>query len=98
MKITGYLIALLIFIVSAGCDSKGDVASHLQKAQTYLGEKKYNESIIELKNVLQLDPNHQEARYLLGTIYIKVGNGQSAEKELNKALSLGVTQEKVKTP
>jgi len=98
MKIIGYLIVVFLFVVSAGCDSKGDVASHLQKAQTYLGENKYNESIIELKNVLQLDPNHQEARYLLGSIYVKVGNGQSAEKELNKALSLGVAQEKVKTP
>ncbi|MCI0505893.1 MAG: PEP-CTERM system TPR-repeat protein PrsT [Gammaproteobacteria bacterium] len=98
MKIIGHLIIVLVVIVSVGCDSKNEIAAHMQKAQTFLNEGNFNASIIEFKNVLQQDANNQEARYLLGTIYVTVGNGQSAEKELNLALSLGAAPEKVRAP
>jgi len=92
------LLLVLIVLLITGCDSKQDIAAHMQKAQELQDESKYRAAIIELKNVLQQDADYQEARLMLGTIYVKIGNGQSAEKELNKALSLGVAEDKVKAP
>ncbi|WP_455209079.1 XrtA/PEP-CTERM system TPR-repeat protein PrsT, partial [Kaarinaea lacus] len=89
---------LLVALLIVGCDSKQDIATHMQKAQSLQAEGKYRAAIIELKNVLQQDANHQEARYLLGTIYVAMGDGLSAEKHLNKALSLGVAPERIQVP
>ena len=44
---------------------------------------------IELKNVLQSDPNNAEARFILGRIQFSNNQYQSAEKELSKAYKLG---------
>lgn len=47
-------------------------------------------AIIQLKNALQKSPDDREARLLLGTIYIDTNDPQSAEKEVRKAIELGV--------
>lgn len=52
-------------------------------------------AIIQLKNALQKNPDNAEARYLLGTIYNQNGDPKSAEKELRKALGLGMNPDKV---
>lgn len=46
-------------------------------------------STIHLKNILKEAPDHLPARILLGRIHLIVGDGESAEKELRRALELG---------
>ncbi len=58
------------------------------------GERK--SAVIQLKNALQKDPNNVDARYMLAGIYNQTGDPVSAEKELRKALSLGLAADKVK--
>ncbi|HEY5604478.1 MAG TPA: XrtA/PEP-CTERM system TPR-repeat protein PrsT [Gammaproteobacteria bacterium] len=91
-------ILLLMALLLTACDSKEDVAAHMQKAQTLQSEGKYRAAVIELKNVLQQDPDHREARYMLGTISVTIGDGLSAEKHLTKAESLGVAADRVQVP
>ncbi|MFJ3054894.1 XrtA/PEP-CTERM system TPR-repeat protein PrsT [Herbaspirillum sp. NPDC087042] len=50
---------------------------------------------IQLKNALQKDADNAEARLLLGKIYAETGNAASADKELRRALALGVKPEQV---
>lgn len=45
---------------------------------------------IELKNLLQVTPGNGEARYLLGKIHFANSDYPAAEKELQKALELGI--------
>lgn len=79
----------------------GGLAACSKSTQTLVSEAKQyqqkgdnNAAIIQLKNALQKDSNNPEARYLLGTIYNQAGDPQSAEKEIRKALSLGISQGK----
>ena len=56
----------------------------LQKSGDFKG------AAIELKNILQAEPENGEARFMLGRIQFASGDFQAADKELKKARELGV--------
>jgi len=64
-------------------------------AKSYLNENKVNESIIELKNAIRADTKNAEARFLLGQIYLNLGDGLGAVKELERSQSLKYPENKV---
>ena len=74
------MIVVVIAFVCFGCASKEEKsASHLEKAREYIEEKEFNKAIIELKNVIQLDPKNDSAYYELGETYLKLKQGREAE-------------------
>src|SRR6187455_336495 len=79
----------------AGCGKSEDAASLVADAQRYQEKGDNPAAIIQLKNALQKNPDDPETRYLLGTIYHKTGDLQSAEKELRRALNLGMDPARV---
>ncbi len=88
------VVATLVYLGMAlslsGCDLGGlSGAEHYQRATQYYADGEINASIIELKNALQLDPDFADARWLLGDIYLKLGNGSAALKELLRAQRAG---------
>jgi Tfp pilus assembly protein PilF len=93
------LMNLLILGVTGlamiACNKPQDAQTLVADARNYQQKGDNKAAIIQLKNSLQQNPNDPEARYLLGTIYNKTGDLQSAEKELRKALSLGMSPAKV---
>ena len=91
-KLPLMIAAVLISLIIQGCGKKTEDAQTLiADARNYQEKGDNNAAIIQLKNALQSNPDNSEARYLLGTIYNKTGDFQSAEKELRKALSLGMS-------
>lgn len=92
------VILAAVFLVVAGLSSCGKtqtVASLVGEARQYQAKGEYKTAIIQLKNALQKNPDNIEARFLLGTIYNLTGDAKSAEKELRKALSLGMDAARV---
>lgn len=87
------LCLLLLSLVS--CQRWQSNEQLLAHARQYRQEGKDRAAVIELKNVLQADPQHGVARTLLGQIYLEQGDVVSAEKELRRALSFGVGKEQV---
>ena len=83
----------LILVALAGCSP--DPQRLIAKAQEYRQKAEYKAAIIELKNVLQKDPEHAEARYLLGVTYNDTGDFRSGEQELRRALELHYDPNKV---
>ena len=71
----------------AGCGKSEDPQTLVADAQRYQEKGDNSAAIIQLKNALQKNPDDPETRYLLGTIYRKTGELQSAEKELRRALN-----------
>lgn len=93
MRTTTIAILSAAFVLMGGLTSCGNT----QTAKTLISEARQYQlagdnkaAIIQLKNALQKNPDNVEARYLLGTIYNQTGDAKSAEKELRRALSLGM--------
>lgn len=60
-----------------------------EKARAFLDSGDLRSATIELKNALQENPSDATARLLLARLYLRVGNGAAAEKEIRRAIDLG---------
>ncbi|WNM64036.1 tetratricopeptide repeat protein [Candidatus Nitrospira neomarina] len=66
-------------------------ARHQERGKAYFEEQKYQEALIELKNVVHLDPKDAKAYHQMALIHLKLGGMpdlQSAFGELTKAVEL----------
>lgn len=90
-------LALASFLTLQACDSTASLTEqeHIQRAKDLEDKGQLKESTLELKNALQKKPNSPQARLLLGQIYLKLGLGAEAEKELSRAEKLGVDHETI---
>ena len=91
------IIGLLMAAALGACKPTPSTDKLLTDARQYQKKGDAKSTIIQLKNVLQQEPNNAEARYLLGVAYIESGDARSAEKELLKAKELGAAEGPVLT-
>ncbi len=84
-------IPIFVILCLSACDSTSGItpAAHIENAKKYLTDNQLNSSVIELKSALKKDANQPEARWLLGNIFLRYGNGASAYNELSQAQALG---------
>ena len=68
---------------------------YYERALTYVETGELRSAVIELKNALQRDRQNADARLLLGQVYLQLGNGAAAEKELRASLRYGIAMERV---
>ncbi len=90
-------VVLLLVVVSgllAGCD-RVTPDMLVTRAETAYLNKDYRKAVIDLKAALSEDGNNARARWLLGEVYLIIGDGPSAEKEFRHAGTLGVGDESV---
>ncbi len=72
--------------------------TYVQDARDYLTRGDYKSAVIQLKNALKSNPDNVEARFLLGGIYLKTGDGASAEKEFRSARRRGMDESNIAAP
>ncbi|MET0065198.1 MAG: XrtA/PEP-CTERM system TPR-repeat protein PrsT [Candidatus Thiodiazotropha sp.] len=77
-------ILLLTVMLISGCSRGVDQEERYRSAEASFQASRYSEAIIDLKNILQSDTKHQQARILLARSYLAIGDGLSAEKELSR--------------
>jgi len=82
------VVPVLCGLLLVGCSDESP-QRRLSSAKEYLQKNDTKAAVIELKNVLQANPDLGEARYLLGTTMMQEGNVIAAEIEFRKALSAG---------
>jgi cytochrome c-type biogenesis protein CcmH/NrfG len=85
-------------LILSGCGETLTDAEYLARARDYQEKGEINSSTIELKNALKVNLDNIEARWMLGNIYLDSGKGPAAEKELTRAMELGMAPEAVVVP
>lgn len=80
------LAALVASVLLTACSNQSP-EQQIQSAKDYLQKNDSNSALIQLKNVLQKNPDLGEARFLLGNLFLQNGNPTGAEIEFRKALA-----------
>ena len=62
--------------------SSSDIANFHERALMQFAEGNYEAAVIDLKQVLQIEPDDLPSRLLLGRTYLRLGDGAAAEKEI----------------
>ena len=87
-------IAVSIVVLAAGAylwaGSRLGADDHFAEAQALLEQGQRDAALIAVKNALQTDPSHAKSRVLAAQLYLFLGDGLHAEKELREAIKLGV--------
>ena len=90
MRWIGVLVivtAALFITVNSYAGDKEKKSKHWERARGYLNEAKYNEAVIELRNVIQLDPKDDRALYELGETYMKLKKPKEAFQSYSRAVA-----------
>lgn len=90
---TTLAVALALTLPLTGCGKSPE--QHFQQAQELVQKSDYKAAVIELKTVLQAQPDNRAARLLLGEVYLKEEAYSDAESALSKARSLGAPEDQV---
>ncbi|NET38277.1 MAG: DnaJ domain-containing protein [Cyanothece sp. SIO1E1] len=64
------------------------VSRYLSRAKEFAGKNSFAKAIVELREALQIDPNHGECHSQLGLIYLKTNQITMAKIHFNKALQV----------
>lgn len=91
-RILGFICAALLL---AACSEQLTDQAYVEKALDYLDKGQPKAAAIELRNALRQNQENAQARRLLGTTHLLLGDPASAEKELRVARDLGVSEASV---
>lgn len=89
---------LCVAAVIAACSVEKNEATAIASARAYLESKEHSAAVVELKSLLQRQPQSAEGRFLLGQALLATGDAATAEAELQRALDSGFASEKVAVP
>ena len=92
MNVLRTALALALAASICACRSD-DPATLMASAKQYLQKHEFGASIIQLKNLLQKNPDNGEARFLLGVAFLEQDNPAAAQIELDKAVKLGFSSD-----
>ena len=89
-KTTSLRLAIVLCIsLLSGCGgSEQRQTKYFERAQSFFDNENYEKATIEVKNVLQINPNHADARYLMGMIAEKNNDYRAAFGNFNAAVDV----------
>ncbi|NMP30541.1 PEP-CTERM system TPR-repeat protein PrsT [Thalassotalea sp. M1531] len=91
-KYTIIASAVAIALGVTGCSETKTPEQYISSAKQLLADEQIDTAVIELKNAVLQTPRNPEIRTLLGAAYIEQAHYLAAEKEIEKAIELGATE------
>ena len=87
--------SLALTILVSACGDNRTAQEYISKAEGLIAEKQESAAIISLKNALKIEAKNAQARFVLGRLYLSLGDADSAVKELERANTLKYDVEKL---
>ena len=87
-RIFAFFLVLLVTASGKGTALSENAEQSINRAENYLNENQLKSAEIELKNALLKDPKNVKARWLMGKLYMDIGQWEAAEHSLNRAKEL----------
>jgi cellulose synthase operon protein C len=84
-----FIVTAAVAMLLAGCDLFVSADKRVSRAQELMAVHDYRGAMIELKNALQSESNHVQARLLLAEVSLQLGDPAAADKELRYAIDGG---------
>jgi len=84
------LLSSILLIAISSCSAEKTFTDYIQDAKKYSDSGKPNLAVIEARNAVKADPDSPAARALLGIYELRTNNYQNSEKEIRKAIELGI--------
>jgi len=81
-------LAICLVLIACGDASSVSETELIGRANRNIAAGDLKAAVLDLKTVLQSAPNSPDVRFQLGKLYLELGNGASARKELEQARSL----------
>lgn len=85
----------VVALASLAACSGRDVGQLTAAGIAHLDKKEYRAAQIEFKNVLQIEPQNVQARFLLGRVLLEAGDSMGALVEFNKLAEAGYDVEQL---
>ena len=90
MTVMRWFLVFWAVVNLTACGKSGmDDRQLIQSAKAYLEKDELRSAAIELRNALQKNPGNGEARYLLGSISLDLGDADAAKKEFRLTSFVG---------
>ncbi len=88
-------LALAAALWLTGCDSPLDDAARFEIVRENQLRGNFTAAMLELKNILQANPQNTQARLLLGEVWLAAGRAPAAEKQIRRAVRDGMAPDDV---
>jgi len=82
------IICISFALFLSACGNNESAQSYIAQAEALLVKEENKSAIISLKNAIKIDTKNVKARFLLGQLYLSLGNADGAVKELSRAYDL----------
>ena len=91
------IMSAMCVLIFSSCKSDDEKQAEFSaQGEAYVEEEKFEEAIIEFKNVLKIDPNHAETHYQLAETYLNLGRARDAYWEMSETVRLDPTHHKAR--
>ena len=87
LRLLATCACVALLAVPTGRAATSPSQEYLANAQQRLQQGDVRAAIIQLRNAVQADPENLDARLALGQLYLRIGEADSAEKELRRVYS-----------
>lgn len=91
-----YLLILVACFALGGCDAWMSADKRVERARAIMEQGDYRAAMTDIKTALEREPGHAEGRVLLAEASAWLGDFETADKEVERALQAGASTERVR--
>lgn len=82
--------AIVLVLMLSACSETKTAQQLISSGNNFVQVRDFSSAVIEFKNAVRLEPKNANARFVLASAYLEQGSYLNAEKELSRAVELGL--------